>query len=230
MWKLARGGVDQDELAYALKRTLPAGEAAPGPKQIDSAVRFLARRGYLAEHHGQMNAIVPDEGGGIDADALSRRVKTEKSKLRRMVSYAYHDQCRRQYILSYFGDQSGAGEGCGGCDVCTGQVMLAPPAPGSRRTRTRAARSQPGHLSETSCGPPCADTMERLRAFRSRTAAAESLPAYCVFSNRTLEELARSRPSDMASLAAVHGIGDGKLQKYGTAILAELRSPLGEQP
>jgi superfamily II DNA helicase RecQ len=46
------------------------------------------------------------------------------------------------------------------------------------------------------------------------------MPAYCIFGDRTLEAIARERPTDLVSLGAVHGIGPAKLEKYGAAILA----------
>ena len=64
----------------------------------------------------------------------------------------------------------------------------------------------------------------RLRDLRKRLADARDLPAYVVFHDRTLMELASRRPPDLASLAGVTGVGQAKLARYGEAVLALLAS------
>lgn len=64
--------------------------------------------------------------------------------------------------------------------------------------------------------------IEALRTLRTALAAEEQVPAYCVFSNRTLDALAAARPADMAGLLAVPGIGRAKAEKYGRVLLQTL--------
>ena len=54
-------------------------------------------------------------------------------------------------------------------------------------------------------------------------ARAQKQPAYVIFPDRTLIELAQARPVDLDAMAAVHGVGAAKLQKYGAAFLAVIR-------
>jgi DNA helicase-2/ATP-dependent DNA helicase PcrA len=61
---------------------------------------------------------------------------------------------------------------------------------------------------------------ERLRAWRKQTAAGEELPAYCVFTDATMQALAETKPADLVALGRVPGIGPAKLSKYGDDILA----------
>lgn len=63
---------------------------------------------------------------------------------------------------------------------------------------------------------------EALRKWRKATADAAGVPPYVVFADRTLRELALLRPRDEAALGAIFGIGKGKLERYGRALLAEL--------
>ena len=72
-------------------------------------------------------------------------------------------------------------------------------------------------------GPADPAIVERLRAFRSEVARAEGMPAYVVFANRTLDALASARPSDLDGLAAVHGMGPMRIERYGARLLAVLR-------
>jgi DNA helicase-2/ATP-dependent DNA helicase PcrA len=63
---------------------------------------------------------------------------------------------------------------------------------------------------------------EALKSWRLQRARADEVPAYVVFHNTTLEEIAARRPSSLAELAAVPGIGPSKLARYGTEVLAAL--------
>jgi superfamily II DNA helicase RecQ len=50
------------------------------------------------------------------------------------------------------------------------------------------------------------------------------VPAYVVFSNKTLEALARARPASRDELLAVSGIGPSRAEAYGDAILEALQA------
>jgi len=50
------------------------------------------------------------------------------------------------------------------------------------------------------------------------------VPAFVVFHDRTLAEIAARPPRDMAELGAVPGIGPAKLARYGTEVLKVLAS------
>jgi ATP-dependent DNA helicase UvrD/PcrA len=73
-----------------------------------------------------------------------------------------------------------------------------------------AARSEP---------PP---GFEALKAWRLTRARADDVPAYLVFHNSTLEEIAARRPRSLVELAAVPGVGRAKLERYGEGMLAAL--------
>ncbi|HEY5694013.1 MAG TPA: ATP-dependent DNA helicase UvrD2 [Gaiellaceae bacterium] len=65
-------------------------------------------------------------------------------------------------------------------------------------------------------------TVQALREWRLARARADEVPAYVVFNDRTLAELAAREPRTLAELAAVPGIGPAKLERYGTELLARL--------
>jgi ATP-dependent DNA helicase RecQ len=60
---------------------------------------------------------------------------------------------------------------------------------------------------------------ERLRAWRREVAKEQGVPAYVVFPDATLRQIAASPPSTLAELAAVNGVGETKLARYGQQIL-----------
>ena len=69
---------------------------------------------------------------------------------------------------------------------------------------------------------PQTPTVQALREWRLARARAEEVPAYVVFNDRTLAELAAREPRTLAELAAVSGIGPAKLERYGPELLARL--------
>ncbi len=62
-----------------------------------------------------------------------------------------------------------------------------------------------------------------LKALRGAIAAAQKQPAYVIFPDRTLIEMAKARPGRLDELGGLHGVGAVKLQKYGAAFLAVIR-------
>ena len=68
--------------------------------------------------------------------------------------------------------------------------------------------------------PP--EGFEALKAWRLARARQDDVPAYLVFHNSTLEEIAGRRPRSLAELAAVPGVGPAKLERYGEEVLAAL--------
>jgi DNA helicase-2/ATP-dependent DNA helicase PcrA len=65
--------------------------------------------------------------------------------------------------------------------------------------------------------------VQRLREWRLAKANEDGVPAYVVFDNKTLEEIAARAPSDRDELLAVPGIGEKKLDLYAEEVLAVLR-------
>ncbi|MGH3390135.1 MAG: DNA helicase RecQ [Actinomadura sp.] len=63
---------------------------------------------------------------------------------------------------------------------------------------------------------------ERLRAWRAATAKEQGVPAYVVFHDATLREIATARPASLADLGKVSGVGETKLARYGQQILDTL--------
>ena len=67
-----------------------------------------------------------------------------------------------------------------------------------------------------------APLFERLRAWRAGVAKEQGVPAYVIFHDATLRQIATQRPSSLAELGTVSGVGENKLAKYGEGVLAVL--------
>ncbi len=89
-------------------------------EQVTAALRGLEDRGAIQwtapERAGGMELLRPGEPLKLDEAAIRARRERELTKLKKMVDYAWAD-CRRRYILDYFGDLAPY-ERCGACDAC----------------------------------------------------------------------------------------------------------------
>ena len=89
--------------------------------------------------------------------------------------------------------------------------------------RVARGRSQRAAKAATVDLPPgTAPVFERLRAWRAATAKEQGVPAYVVFHDATLRQIATEAPADIAALGTISGVGAAKLERYGGAILAAL--------
>jgi superfamily II DNA helicase RecQ len=62
--------------------------------------------------------------------------------------------------------------------------------------------------------------LEALRLWRRQRASDDGVPAYVVFHDTTLAEIAEARPRSLPALRRVRGMGPTKLERYGEEILA----------
>src|SRR5690606_1488547 len=64
---------------------------------------------------------------------------------------------------------------------------------------------------------------EHLRALRKSLADERNAPAFVIFSDATLRDMARRRPSSISSFMAVHGIGQKKCEDFGETFTRAVR-------
>jgi DNA helicase II / ATP-dependent DNA helicase PcrA len=81
-----------------------------------------------------------------------------------------------------------------------------------------AAAARPKQRAEEPSDP----TYQALKRWRLQRAKSDEIPAYVVFHNTTLAEIAERRPSTIAELGSVAGVGPAKLERYGSDVLAAL--------
>ncbi|MEU4717041.1 DNA helicase RecQ [Micromonospora purpureochromogenes] len=87
----------------------------------------------------------------------------------------------------------------------------------SRSAKPRGAATVVADLT-----PEAASVFERLRAWRAATAKEQGVPAYVIFHDATLRQIATEAPNSLAGLSQINGVGENKLAKYGEGILAVL--------
>jgi len=163
----------------------------------------------------------------IDWSVIDRRRAAELSKLQAVQKYAYTKECRRGFVLRYFGDPA-ARSRCSGCDNCLG-IAAVPTVeedtPRASRPRKRAERTRSGTTEvadDLVMGAAEQRLLAALKTVRTSIAREEHVPPYIVFSDRTLAELAVRRPRSLTALQNVRGVGPMKLERYGPRFLAAI--------
>jgi ATP-dependent DNA helicase RecQ len=108
------------------------------------------------------------------------------------------------------------------------EVMLREETPGTRiravRTKSRRGDLAPAGAGKT--GDP--SLLGALRAWRSQVARQRGVPAYVVLHDSTIDGIAVSRPSTLAQLRDIAGIGDKKLEHYGEELIALVKASRAE--
>ena len=143
-----------------------------------------------------------------------------RGQAREMFRLAEADGCRHAHVVGYFGEKAAA---CGtSCDRCTGEA-IADGLKHAARGRKRAERVENGEEPVRRAPPVVPEGAEgllaELKALRSRLASERRVPAYVVFSDATLVEMAARRPTTHAEMLTISGVGTTKLERYGDVFL-----------
>ncbi|TDB81345.1 DNA helicase RecQ [Micromonospora sp. KC721] len=94
-----------------------------------------------------------------------------------------------------------------------------------RSVSSRSAKPRGAATVVADLTPQATGVFERLRAWRAATAKQQGVPAYVIFHDATLRQIATDAPGSLAELSRVSGVGENKLAKYGEQILAVLADP-----
>ena len=112
-------------------------------------------------------------------------------------------------------------------EVLRGQVQLLlrePATPAPARKSGRAARAVRVAAPDVPLDPGAQTRLAALKAWRAEVARAHGLPAYVIFHDATLMQMACEQPDSLRALAGIGGVGAKKLEAYGTQLL-ELLAP-----
>jgi ATP-dependent DNA helicase RecQ len=104
--------------------------------------------------------------------------------------------------------------------------VAAEPLPRGRRSRSGASRGSADKPPPLPLDEAGLARFAALKAWRAEIARAHNLPAYVVFHDATLAEMAREAPDNLDALAGISGVGGKKLQAYGDDLLRVLADQL----
>ncbi|HEY0692501.1 MAG TPA: DNA helicase RecQ [Kribbella sp.] len=99
-------------------------------------------------------------------------------------------------------------------------MMRREPERAAKVSRSSSRKASPA----ADLSPEAAPVFERLRTWRAATAKEQGVPAYVIFHDATLRQIATELPSTLAELGTISGVGENKLAKYGDGVLETLGS------
>ncbi len=197
-------GIDKSNIRYVIHRDMP--------KSVEGWYQEIGRAGRdgadadCVMFYGWGDVLSYDHfTDGLDASLA----QSQQRQTRDLFRLADSQRCRHQALLAHFGERM---EACGtSCDICTGADPLgtAPPPGKARRGSPRGSRPP---LPEGSVGGEEALYRE-LKALRKQLADAKGVPAYVIFSDATLQQMARFQPASEAEFLALSGVGPKKLMQ-----------------
>ncbi|HVC01882.1 MAG TPA: ATP-dependent DNA helicase RecQ [Steroidobacteraceae bacterium] len=172
----------------------------------------------------------------ISLDRLSERsdaptddvLEQQRRAARRVFDLADGPGCLWRRLAAHFAESiADCGDACGRCggvDVVAQAGRRTPPRPARGAAPARGEPPSMRHAPsrQAAVGPADAGLFERLRSLRKALADARGVPAYVVFNDRSLQEMAVRVPRSRVELLAVHGVGQKKLEEYADAFLAEI--------
>ncbi len=200
---------------------------------------------------------VPVTELNINFQEIERRSLFERKKLRRMIDYAYTDECLRRFILEYFGERI-TKDGCDNCSNCLhedesrtsrtftplenramfGRDNINGSSIPSRKRGIRAPSSLTGVLKEkfpekspVELDLPChEDLFVSLKEMRLKLARVSNLPPFVIFHDRTLIAISQQLPQTTSELLAIKGCGEYKVSTYGDQTIEVVRGYLKRHP
>jgi ATP-dependent DNA helicase RecQ len=104
--------------------------------------------------------------------------------------------------------------------------LLLPPTAAPSRPASRGRKAAP----PPEMGAVDEELFEALRHHRTGLARAQGVPPYVVAGDRTLREIAATRPTTLEELSTLYGIGPAKVEKYGAGLLEVVARGASEPP
>jgi ATP-dependent DNA helicase RecQ len=210
-------GIDKSNVRFVIHRDMP--------KDVESWYQEMGRAGrdgldsdcFLFYSWADVKLQERFLSDIDDPDLYWTKVEAAKSLFR----LAENGGCRHQKILGHFGEEIDA---CGtSCDWCTGTKAEDLAAEGMAAVTAVPRRRSPKSYDRVAEPGPLSDEGEALfqslRELRKSIADQQGVPAYIVFSDKTLRAMAEARPSTPQELLAISGVGPLKLERYGDAFM-----------
>ncbi len=135
--------------------------------------------------------------------------------------------CRRELLLSYFGeyntvDRTKTDYSCC-CDICASRKHDGPPKVILNKKSEQAKASIKAFPKKTDPSAKLTEEKKliasRLRDWRKKTSEEINVPPYIIFGDKTLYDIAEKSPKNAKELLNCYGIGESKAEKFGQSIL-----------
>ncbi len=152
------------------------------------------------------------------AKAPKEVINNRWATLESMITYAEGSECRHGDILTYFKDQKRI-TACGHCDTCRPQDSLEFKL-GVVKSFRKKRKVEETTLDEFSSEQIW--KMQNIKAWRKKYAQEKDIPAFMIFSDKTLRDLVDKNPTNLKELSKVYGMGPNKIELFGEILLKEI--------
>ena len=216
-------GIDKSNVRYVLHYNMPqsleyyyqeAGRAGRDGEEAECVLFFSKQDIMINKRLLQYKST----SGQTSDDPVVRA--NEQRKLNEMIRYCETDECLRQFILSYFGDNSPCT-----CEKCSNCVVVEDEA---EETYIQAGREKKKALQLADLTPEGQELFEQLRKCRTELAVEKGVPPYIICSDKTLKDMCVKCPVDSTAMAAVYGMGAQKIESYGARFTQVITAFLNE--
>ncbi len=179
-----------------------------------------------------------------------KKIKDARWKnLDALINYSEGGECRHAEILTYYKDVNRI-TSCGHCDTCLpeserrvskvlaemlsskvqrlhAEAEFSAGEDSSEATRAGAVLRRKPRKAGSNMGPSLDRSQEekfqKLKSWRKQKAQALDTPAFIIFSDRTLKDIVVKAPENLDQLRSVYGIGEDKLEQFGSELLGLLK-------
>ena len=202
-------GIDKSNVRYVLHYNMPqsleyyyqeAGRAGRDGEEAE-CVLFFSKQDIM------INKRLLEYKSMESIDSDPQVLRNDYRKLNQMIDYCETQQCLRQFILSYFGDNSPCT-----CDKCSNCVVVEDEEE-ENYIQTKKEKKKAFQLANLT--PKGQELFEQLRKCRTELAAEKGVPPYIICSDKTLTDMCAKCPVDNEDMETVYGMGVQKIQSYG---------------